>query len=365
MTDFGALEAKAKADPEFKKSLMAQARLMRENSSVPLVAITGSNGKTGTKELARFTFGGRGLYTVDNHNTKTALAWLVAHDLARSQFAVLEVGASKPGDIGVAVSMLQPDIGVLLNVGRAHLGSFGSKEKLFTEKVRIFENPRTQSWIANGDDPRLRSFLKKKDKIVWIGSSNLNDVSVQWKDDRLYCRVYGQEKAVSPLTQSPGFEQHAAAVLAMGLELGFALDLLLEGIQGFPGTSRRFQLHRTAKGFIVDDAFNASPESVVAGLAQFRKLISPDQEQWTCIVLGSMLEFGEASSSEHRRLGTIVRELFPRAKFLSVGEQAKDFLADEWFAQASEVRIPEQSRYIYLKASKAIGLGALLGVLIG
>lgn len=298
----------------------------------PVVAVTGSNGKTTTKELLAAILGQRGAVhkTFGNLNNLvgvplTLLDW--GHE--QTWAAVIEMGMNAPGEIARLTQMAQPQVGLITCVGPAHLEGLGSLENIADAKLELFANMPAQGYaILNADDPMLtaRSAQYLKDKrVLRFGRSAECDVCVravaQHPEHVAFELVF--EKQAVHAVRLPLFGQHnaynAGAAAAAALALGLTPEQIVHGLQQVqvPG-SRLRMLHDVGIGIhVMDDTYNANPASVQAAL---RTLADLGKGHRCLAVLGDMLELGTQASALHRQVGAYaakigIQKLFALGRF--------------------------------------------------
>lgn len=298
------------------------------------VGITGSAGKTTTKDLLAgvLRHAGHGDALVATHgsfNNELGLPLTVLRADGSTRFLVLELGARGTGHISHLCEVARPDVAVVLGVGSAHLGEFGSREAIAAAKgelVQALDADRPGSLaVLNGDDPAVRAMAGRTDAPVLLfgeGEGNhVQAVDVELDTDaRLRFGLLDARDGVDPAAAVPVAltltgEQHlgnALAAAAVALHLGVPVDVVAEGL-GRSGTGSRFRmevLDRPDGVRIVNDAYNASPEAVAAALralAHMGRSATPPRRTWA--VLGEMLELGDDSRVEHDRIGRLAVRL--------------------------------------------------------
>ncbi len=286
-------------------------RLTRDQRCT-VIAVTGSQGKTSVKDLIAQllsalgnTVAARGSF---NNELGVPLTILAADDHTR--FLVLEMGARGIGHIDYLCGIAQPDISVVLNVGSAHLGEFGSVEAIAAAKGEIVEAlDEAGTAILNADDSAVAAMgSRTAAKVVTFGSAGdvrLSDVNLDSGGHANF--TLGYRGATSPVRlELLGAHQglNAAAAAAVALSAGMNLDAVADALEAArPASPMRMEIATNADGvIIINDAYNANPDSMAAAL---HTLGSFGAEHRTCAVLGEMLELGELSVSAHRDLGIL------------------------------------------------------------
>ncbi|WP_336991758.1 UDP-N-acetylmuramoyl-tripeptide--D-alanyl-D-alanine ligase [Leucobacter sp. VD1] len=292
-------------------------RRMRERGDLTIVGITGSNGKTTTKNLVAEMAKRLGPTVASeksfNNEVGGPLTMLRVDDTTRT--LVAEMGASAEGEIARLTAMAPPHIGVVLSVGLAHAGEFGGIETTFRTKSEMVRDlPDTAVAVLNRDDPRVAKMADlTRARVRWFGLHPEADVRASDVDSSaegtrftLHATLPSGESAQSPVHFRVLGEHHvmnALAAAAVGLELGLPLVDIVETLEAAtlaaPG---RMQVLGGRDGItIVNDAYNASPDSMSAALRTLAQIRKPDGR--SVAVLGAMSELGEYSIEEHIRIG--------------------------------------------------------------
>ncbi len=281
---------------------------LRDRLSV--VAVTGSQGKTSTKDLvaAILSSAGPTVATVGNSNNELGVPLTVTRLRAETRYLDLEMGARYIGDIAHLTRIVPPDVAIVLNVGKAHLGKFGSQDAIATAKGELVEGLRPGGTaILNADDPRVLAMRERTtDRVLTFGRAAGADVRIVDEAlDRLgrpsFTLATATDSARVSLT-SIGAHQatNAAAAAAAALALGIPLAQSAEALGRAALTKWRMELHHLDNGAIlVNDAYNASTDSMRAALDGLVAIAG----QRRIAVLGPILELGDATEAEHRILG--------------------------------------------------------------
>jgi UDP-N-acetylmuramoyl-tripeptide--D-alanyl-D-alanine ligase len=296
-----------------------------------VVALTGSSGKTGTKDLLAQTLQGFGttVATAENLNNELGvpLTALVADESTRH--LVLEMGARAIGDIAYLTEVAPPRIGLVLNVGAAHVGPFGGKEAIGRAKSELVQSlPAAEAGgvaVLNADDELVAAMAAVTTaRVVTFGTSagadvRAVDVSLDEQSRPSFVLHAGSAAAPgSPAESAPvSLRVHGAhhvsnalGVAAVALALGMPLDSIAAALSAAEASSRwRMQVTRRPDGVtVVNDAYNANPDSMRAGLEALVAMARSGEGR-TWAVLGEMLELGAASDTEHAEIGRLTRKL--------------------------------------------------------
>jgi UDP-N-acetylmuramoyl-tripeptide--D-alanyl-D-alanine ligase len=288
--------------------------LLRRVPSVSVCGVTGSSGKTSTKDLisavvrrAGATVAARGSF-----NNEIGLPLSVLQVEASTAHLVLEYSARGPGHIRYLAGIARPEIAVVLNVGQAHLGEFGSREGIATAKGELVEAlPRTGVAVLNADDPLVAAMADRTSaRVVTFGESAAADLRIEAVsvDDeaRAQFRLVTTAGTADIALAVHGRHQasNAAAAAAVGLEAGLALSDIADALGSAAAQSahRMDVRHRGDGLLVVDDAYNANPESMQAAFEALVRLVAPRGGQsWA--VLGEMRELGPDSDTLHEATG--------------------------------------------------------------
>lgn len=301
---------------------------VRSRGELKVVGITGSNGKTSTKNMlgAILSPHGKTVVPIASYNNEVGLPLTVLRIEEDTKFLVLELGAAGVGSIAKLASWTKPDIGVQLKVGMAHAGEFGGIE--VTEKIKAEMMPFIESAaILNFDDSRVRGFEFSGKK---IGFGFSEDAEIRLLSTKLTLRgttvslSIGGEAPMDVDLRILG-EHHAmnfAAALATARELGISPTDSAAAVAELDAPERwRMQLMTSSEGYsVINDAYNASPESMRSALQSLAVL--GRQGNRTVAVLGYMAELGEHSALEHDAVGRLVVRLNIDQLFV-IGEEAK------------------------------------------
>lgn len=363
---------------DLRTFMFEAARRRRSTLPVKVAAMTGSAGKTTVKEILGHLLEGA-FVSPANQNTKLALALQILRLPLGQDTAVFEVGARRVGDFQIPLSYLQPDVVTLLNIGSAHVGEFGSLENLVREKLSPLEFASVKTLVVPVEDGRILKHAREQGKaLLTFGSGPTADVElIRESTEGVYLKVRKESVFVECPFRGPQKGLNIAAAIATAVAMGFPVNDLARRLGGFRGVERRFQAFNWQGRLAIDDAFNASPESMREGL---RHLLSQTQNMKLLLVLGSMLELGPSSEMEHRKIGNYIGALFSEAikaghltlvtigsegAFISAGD-ATALPADRihHFASSQEAKttvesLVKQADVVYFKASKGIQLNKI------
>ncbi|PZQ91710.1 MAG: UDP-N-acetylmuramoylalanyl-D-glutamate--2,6-diaminopimelate ligase [Leifsonia xyli] len=300
--------------------------------SLTVVGITGSNGKTTTKNLLRAILSAEGPTVAPEgsfNNQVGAPISMLRIDHA-TRYLIVEMGASGAGEIARLVSIARPDLGVVLKVGLAHAGEFGGIEATEAAKAEmVTELPSSAVAVLNVDDERVARMAERTAaRIVGFGLSSAaavraTEVVTSVSGTRFTLVVDGEQREVRLRILGEHHVMNALAALAVARELGVDPDRAIRALAEVPRAERwRMELFRRDDDVIViNDAYNASPDSTAAALKTLAQL-GRDDDRRTVAVLGEMAELGPYAQEEHDRIGRLVVRLDIR-QLVVVGDGAR------------------------------------------
>jgi UDP-N-acetylmuramoyl-tripeptide--D-alanyl-D-alanine ligase len=294
------------------EALQAAARHRRSSSSARVVGVTGSNGKTTTKEMIAqvLAAGGKSVYsTPGNFNSRIGLPIALWSLELRHTHAVFEMGASAKGHIAALAALARPHVGVLTHIGRAHIETFGSREGVAEAKWELVASlPPEGLAVLNADDPFLMARRPRaRARVVTYGltpGAEVRAEDVAQDPAASFTLVAGGKKVPVRLPVPGTFNvSNALAAAAVALNEGLSLEDIVRGLAGFRAPAQRMQERRGKGGslFLVD-AYNANPDSMKASLESFAAAYPRLRR---VAVLGGMRELGDTSAAEHRALGAL------------------------------------------------------------
>lgn len=305
------------------KTLQELARWHRSMTIVngkPLtvIALTGTNGKTTTKELIREVLSVKYNVTATEGNLNNSIGvplTLLKID-SRTELAVVEMGASHPGDIKELVDIALPNYGLVTNVGKAHLLGFGSFEGVKKTKGELYDYLRRTSdkVFINVDNPHLCQMASERNLqsdperpyslLIPYGLGFQGASVLPSSPDHPYLRISVSGKVIETHLIGSYNADNVMAAIAVGAQFGVSLDEAAEAISAYLPSNNRSQMVRTQRNTLIVDAYNANPTSMEAALKNFAAL----QADHKAALLGDMLELGEDSLKEHIRIVSMALE---------------------------------------------------------
>ena len=326
-------------------ALKALAAWYRSRFTLPVVQITGSAGKTTTKEMVAAVLSRRydTLKTQANFNNDIGTPLTLLGLAPQHQAAVIETGMNHFGEIRYLGEMVRPDIAVITNVGDAHIENLGNtRQGILQAKCEIFENLAPDGIaVLNGDDPLLDTVTLPQ-TILRCGRGEGCNVRVTDVDDRgiegIACTVTTAKASYRLMTASPGgfMIYPMAMAAAIGEALGLTGEEIAAGVAAYVPTGSRMHIIRLPEGrLLIDDCYNANPQAMTEAL----RLLAVTQTRRRAAVLGDMGELGELTVSAHRAIGALTGELHLDS-VIAIGEKARDIASAapnaQWFPSVED-----------------------------
>jgi UDP-N-acetylmuramoyl-tripeptide--D-alanyl-D-alanine ligase len=368
-----------------KAALQALARAYRRTFRIPIVAVTGSSGKTTTKELLYVILAERfrAYRSPGNYNTEYGLPLAILAMPQDTEVGIFELGLQRPGDIAELAEILEPTVGIITSIGEAHLGFFRDLEELAQNKWELIARlPQDGLAILNLDSPHLRQRRGQFGRVVGFGleaeadykGSQLDETSLEGLrftissprgNFAIESRLLGRFNAYNIL-----------AAAGAALELGASLEDVQRAVVAFRPIPHRMELRRSGLGLILDDSYNANPTAVREALLALAKLGTAHRK---VLVLGDMLELGEWAVEAHRQLAEPIAQAGVELVFTLGGlaaETGKALQERGWaervvitrshdeLKEALLARLRDGRNLILVKGSRAMELDKLVETLI-
>lgn len=374
---------------DVQSALGALARHVVGHLGATLVALTGSAGKTSTKDLIAQVLGRRAptVFTPGSLNNEIGLPLTALTATGETRFLVLEMGARGIGHIRYLAGLTPPRIGLVLNVGTAHIGEFGGREQIARAKGELVEAlPADGTAVLNADDPLVRAMVSRtKAGVLFFGESDEADVraeNVRLTDSGQPSFRLLTPSGASDVTMRLYGEHHvsnALAAAAVAHELGMPADEIACALSEAGSLSRwRMEVTERPDGVtVVNDAYNANPESMRAAL---RALAAMGRGRRTWAVLGKMAELGDEALAEHDAVGRLAVRLNV-SKLVAVGGREAAWLQlgahneGSWGEESVHVSDAQaavdllrselrQGDVVLVKASRSVGLESVARALL-
>ena len=347
------------------RSLQTLATEHRKKLGTTIIALTGSNGKTTTKELIHSVLSTTytTVATHGNLNNHIGVPLTLLSLQKDTEIGVVEMGANHLGEIAVLANIAQPDFGLITNFGKAHLEGFGSLEGVVKAKSELFDYLKTTSGLifANADDPKIMAQLKGQDPITY-GTETTARVSATLLTENDAIRIEVDQQEIQTQLSGAYNGYNALAAYAIGRHFGVSPQNAKRALESYIPDNNRSQLIRKKDLHITLDAYNANPTSMQAALASFSK-----KGGKKIAVLGQMNELGKHTEIEHKRLvdwiksssiddcywvGSAFAPFISSDKYFSTVDQAIDYFSKTPLGQAS----------ILVKGSRSFTLEKLVDV---
>ena len=288
------------------ETLQSLARFHREKINIPVVAITGTNGKTTTKELlgAVLTSQYHILITKGNLNNHIGVPLTILQLNKEHEIAVIEMGASKIGDIKELVEIALPNYGIITNIGKAHLEGFGDVETIKKTKFELYDFiiENKGAVVVNKEDEVLLSYIPKETDKFTYGSLEADVIGkVVRQTPTLEMELSIEENATNMVkTNLLGAynQNNILAAACVGKLFKVSKENIEQSIANYLPTNNRSQLVTTSKNTVIADCYNANPTSTMESLISFNQIESSQK----LVILGDMLELGSASEVEHQAI---------------------------------------------------------------
>ena len=357
------------------------AREHRRQFNIPVIGITGTNGKTTTKELIAAVLSQKFnvLYTQGNFNNDVGVPKTLFRLTKEHEIAVIEMGASHPGDIKTLAETAEPTCGLITNVGKAHLLGFGSFEGVIKTKCELYDFLRTREdglIFINADNDYLMDQIGDEEDI-WLSPYSTDPdnqyscisgeiiecnpvLKFRWREPLMTLEEEGRStkwhKVQTQLIGSYNIDNLLAAI-AVGINFGIDRKKICAALEEYTPSNNRSQMTVTEKNHLVVDAYNANPTSMMAALENF-KLMQADHKM---AILGAMRELGEVSAEEHQHIVDYLKTTDIETIWL-VGKEFEDTSCDyRKFKDVEEVKAAiaaehPEGYYILIKGSNSTKL---------
>ena len=345
--------------PDTLIAYLQLANYRRNKFNPKVVAITGSSGKTTTKEIVASTLESKYkvFKTPLNHNNEVGLCQTIFEMPDDTEVLVLEMGMRGLGEIELLSKYAEPDITIVSNVGTAHIGRLGSRENIAKAKCEIVKYQRGNTFIAHDDELIKNTVEFNGEKIFYsIKGVNILEKGINYSKFEYQNNIY-------ELNVGGDFniENALAAINAAG-KLGLTVNEIQAGLKNYKPIEKRWEAVNTGSYEIINDSYNANPESMRAFVDTVFELYDNH-----VLILGDMGELGENEVQYHKELGEYIFKKNPNAKVLTVGNLAKNiaepnFMTVEEAVEYIKNNIPKESK-LFLKASRSMKFERIIELL--
>ncbi len=294
------------------ETLQRLAEYHREQLDIKLIAITGSNGKTTTKELVTGILAKKFklISTQGNLNNHIGVPLTLLQMKQDTQIAVIEMGANHCGEIAYLCKIAKPTYGLITNIGHAHIEGFGSYANIIEAKAELYEWIRKNNGIIfqNSENPVLHGISNTADNIISYGTrvDDKNNFSVINADPTLEILwKYRKEEIVLNTNLFGTYNiENIMAAIAIGIYFGVEPYLIKNAIESYKPQNNRSQIKKTTENLLILDAYNANPTSIMASINDFLNISGLNK----IMFLGDMYELGKESENEHKKIVEFIKD---------------------------------------------------------
>ncbi|MRM96897.1 UDP-N-acetylmuramoyl-tripeptide--D-alanyl-D-alanine ligase [Riemerella anatipestifer] len=349
--------------PSTLKFLQELSTFHRNKLNIPIIALTGSNGKTTSKELIAAVLSKKYKvqFTKGNLNNHIGVPLTLLSIKPEHEITVVEMGANHQKEIELLCQIAQPDYGYVTNFGKAHLEGFGGIEGVIKGKSELYDylKKENKQILVNANDTIQVEKTKDYSKTICFGTSQSDYDFQLFYDNQRVGLIFESEEMMSQLTGAYNFTNISAAV-TLGLHFGIDKNLIKEAIQEYTPTNMRSQIMQKGDKTLVLDTYNANPSSMAVSLENFA-LFNGSKT----VIIGDMLELGDASKEEHKTILQKAQSLnFDKIitvgkHFSSVNTQGTAFLNTQQLSEYLKNQ-PLTTKNILLKGSRGIALEKIL-----
>lgn len=290
-------------------TLQQLAKLHRERCGIPIIGITGTNGKTTTKELIASVLSKKYniIYTQGNFNNHLGVPLTLLRIKPETELAVVEMGANHPGEIAQLCEIAQPDFGIITNIGKAHIEGFGSFEGVIKTKNELYQYLKTKGErkktkvFVNGNNKLLMNLSEGMDRVVYETTNNRQ----QTTDNSPYFTINYNNNTINTHLVGDYNNENVMAAISVGTYFNIEDNLIINALENYIPSNNRSQFIKSEKNEIVMDAYNANPSSMHHSIRNFKNIAKEN----TLLILGDMKELGSESEKEHRDIINLLKEL--------------------------------------------------------
>lgn len=333
----------------------------RGKYDIPLIAITGSNGKTTLKELISSILESKYkvLKNKGNNNNIIGVFKTVKELDNKYDVIVLEVGMNHEGEIKRISDLIKPNCAIITNIGSAHIGNLGSKKNIFKAKMEIISSLKGLL-IVNGDGKYLNKTKSYKCGINYNNDLIAYNINI-YKEYMMFNIFIDKEYEVKFNNPVKEYIPMILESIKVGIDFNISMDKILDKIANYESYDKRLRIIKKDNYTIIDDSYNASYESVRCGLVYLSRI-----ESDKIIILGDMLELGAFSKMYHKKINSILKNI-SNSKILTVGNYTK-YIYSKHFKCNNDLinylkEIDLRGNYIYVKGSNSMHLDEIVNYL--
>ena len=346
----------------------------RRHFNIPVVAITGSNGKTTTKELVHAVLSAKAptLATIGNLNNHIGVPLTLLRMNADHHFAIIEMGANHIGDIAQLTTIAEPTHGLITNIGKAHLEGFGSYAGVVEAKTELFQYILVHqgSLFVNADDELLMQKSSSAQRITYGTSTNAMITGHIVPNGPFLGFAFDTSSRTEHRVRTQLIGDYnlpnALAAVSVGMEFGVPATTIVEALEAYAPGNNRSQFKDTGRNQLVLDAYNANPSSMQVALRNFAAMVT---DRPKLVMLGDMLELGTDSEDEHNNIVALLTELQLKAWLIGpeFGKTGRGYVHLRFStaaeALASAQTDPISDHLILIKGSRGITLETIVPAL--
>ena len=346
------------------QTLQKLARHHRDNLKIPVVGLTGSNGKTTSKELVLAVLSKKfkTLATRGNLNNHIGVPLTILSIDASHEMAIVEMGANHVGEIATLCAISNPTHGFITNIGKAHIGTFGGLENIIRGKSELYQHLITHDGMVyiNSQNPVLANMAKRfKNPLFYPAVGDYYHCELISSNPFLNVSSENGEKIETQLIGAYNFENIAVA-LCLGKYFGVEAQLANQAVKEYVPGNMRSQVLKKGNNTIILDAYNANPSSMAAAIESFSTMDGTRK----VVILGDMYELEGEAEAEHRKIGTLLKEKMIVTAYLcgSLMKAAKTTFPEGKFFESRDLLVEELKRdpihdsVILVKASRGMTL---------
>lgn len=338
-----------------KESLALIGNYIRKQNNIPVIAITGSNGKTTTKELIVHILKSKYnvLYNKDNENNIIGVSNVLFNLNKNHDIVVVELGSNHIGEISILSKMCNPTTSIITNIGSSHLEYFKTKKNIFKEKLSIIDGMNNTQVIVNGDDKYLEKLNYCK-----CGLNKNNDLTAYniYEDLEYISFNIFVDKEYNVIFNNPGkhFINDILLAIKVCLDYGIDINTIVERIGSYKLIDKRMNVIKLKNNVLINDCYNSSFESLKAGI-NYMKKISNNK----IFIIGDMLELGKYSKGIHKKVNGLLKNIDNKEVY-TIGKHSKNIKGvnfndvDEFINYLKKKKF--NNNYIYIKGSRKINL---------